>query len=374
MLDYALRDPVKALPPEVNPGGDGRKTLGAAVVARAPLGVVSAITPFNLPFLNIVKIIPALAVGNTVVLKPSPYTPFEALILGSIADEVSLPAGVLNIITGGLEVGALLTTDPRVDLITFTGSDKVGSALQAQAAPTLKRLLLELGGKSALIVRPDADLDAAATAGANSFVAGAGQGCLLTTRHLVHNSIRAGYVQRVATIAAAAKIGDPADPSVVMGPLIRGVQRERTERYVEIALSAGARLVTGGKRPKHLGKGFFYEPTLFDEVDNSWQIAQEEVFGPVAVVIGYDTDEEAIRIANDSQYGLHGGIYSADVGRAYEMALQVQTGYVAINGGSGGLNLAAPFGGIKRSGYGREYGPEGLEEFTYQKSISFHAG
>jgi acyl-CoA reductase-like NAD-dependent aldehyde dehydrogenase len=373
MLDRALSDPVKALPLEVNSTPCGQKMLGGAVVVRAPIGVVSAITPFNLPFLNIVKIIPAMAVGNTVILKPSPYTPFEALILGEIADEVGLPAGVLNIVTGGQEVGFAMTTDPRVDLISFTGSDQVGSALQAQAGPTLKRLLLELGGKSALIVRPDADLDAAARAGANSFVAGSGQGCLLTTRHLVHNSIRAAYVERVAAIASAAKIGDPADPSTVMGPLIRAAQRARTESYVAIATAEGARLVTGGRRPPHLDKGFFYEPTLFDGVDNSWRIAQEEVFGPVAVVIGFDSDEEAVAIANTSQYGLHGGIYSADVGRAYEMALQVQTGYVAINGGSGGLNVAAPFGGIKRSGYGREYGEEGLAEFTYQKSISYHA-
>jgi aldehyde dehydrogenase (NAD+) len=315
-----------------------------------------------------------MATGNSVVLKPSPYTPFEALLLGEIADEVGLPAGVLNIITGGIEVGNAMSSDPRVDLITFTGSDAVGAKLQAQAAPTLKRLLLELGGKSALIVRADADLAAAAMAGANSFSAGSGQGCLLTTRHLVHNSVRADYVERVAAIASKVKIGDPSDPTVAMGPLIRDVQRRRTEDYVQIALSEGARLVTGGARPDHLAKGFFHQPTLFDGVENSSRLAQEEVFGPIAAVIGFDSDEEAIALANDSQYGLHGGIYSADVGTAYEMAMQVETGYVAINGGSGGLSAAAPFGGIKRSGYGREYGVEGLHEYTYQKSISFHAG
>jgi aldehyde dehydrogenase (NAD+) len=374
MLQAALRDGVTAYPPEVNAGPAGIKMLGSAVSVRLPIGVVAAITPFNLPFLNVVKIIPALATGNSVVLKPSPYTPFEALLLGEIADEVGVPAGVLNIITGGVEVGNALSTDPRVDLITFTGSDAVGAKLQAQAAPTLKRLLLELGGKSALIVRPDADLAAAAAAGAGSFTAGSGQGCLLTTRHLVHNSIRADYVERVAAIASNVKIGNPADASVGMGPLIRDVQRQRTEKYVEVALGEGARLITGGARPDHLDKGYFYRPTLFDGVENGWRIAQEEVFGPIAVVIGFDSDEEAIAMANDSQYGLHGGIFSRDVGRAYEMAMQVETGYVAINGGSGGLSVAAPFGGIKRSGYGREYGVEGLHEYTYQKSISFHAG
>jgi NAD-dependent aldehyde dehydrogenases len=373
MLEAALREGVTAYPPEVNPTVGGLKMLGSAVSVRLPIGVVAAITPFNLPFLNIVKIVPALATGNAVVLKPSPYTPFEALLLGEIADEVGLPAGVLNIITGGIQVGNQMSTDPRVDLITFTGSDAVGAKLQAQAAPTLKRLLLELGGKSALIVRSDADLAAAAMTGAASFTAGSGQGCLLTTRHLVHNSVRAEYVERVAALASKAVIGNPADPLVTIGPLIRAVQRERTEQYVDIALAEGARLVTGGARPEHLDKGFFYKPTLFDDVQNGWRIAQEEVFGPIAVVIGFDHDEEAVAIANHSQYGLHGGIFSRDVGRAYEMAMQVETGYVAINGGSGGLSVAAPFGGIKRSGYGREYGVEGLHEYTYQKSISFHA-
>lgn len=374
MLDLATQPQMTAFAPEVNPTPFGGTVLGTAVAVRMPVGVVSAITPFNLPFLNIVKIIPALAVGNCVVLKPSPYTPFEALLLGEIADEVDLPRGVLNIITGGLDVGTAMSTDPRVDLITFTGSDSVGAALQAQSAPTLKRLLLELGGKSALIVRADANLDAAAFAGASSMIAGSGQGCLLTTRHLVHNSVRAAYVERVKAIAESVNIGNPVDPAVTMGPLIRDAQRRRTETYVEIARSEGARLVTGGVRPAGLDKGFFYRPTLFDDVDNRWRIAQEEVFGPVSVVIGFDTDEEAITMANQSQYGLHGGIFSTDTGRAYQMALQIQTGFVAINGGSGGLNVAAPFGGIKRSGYGREYGAAGLEEYTYRKAISFRAG
>ncbi len=372
MINAARQESVTAYAPEINPAPNGSKVLGSAVSVRMPLGVITALTPFNLPFLNVVKIIPALVMGNSVVLKPSPYTPFEALLLGEIADSVGLPAGILNIVTGGVDVGNILTSDPRVDLVTFTGSDEVGSKLQAQAAPTLKRLLLELGGKSALIVRHDADLAAALEVGAASFTAGAGQGCLLTTRHLVHNSIRSEYVSKLAARVENVKLGDPSDPSVTMGPLISAAQRQRTESYVDIALSEGARLVTGGTRPD-MEKGYFYRPTLFDDVQNSWRIAQEEVFGPVAVVIGFDNDDEAISIANDSQYGLHGGIFSADVGRAYEMAMEIATGYVAINGGSGGLNLAAPFGGIKRSGYGREYGVEGLHEYSYQKSISFHA-
>jgi acyl-CoA reductase-like NAD-dependent aldehyde dehydrogenase len=373
-IDICGRDPVTPLPVELTPAFDGRTTLGAGVMVREPMGVVSAITPYNFPFfLNVSKVFPALAAGNTVVLKPSPYTPFEALILGEAAEEAGLPRGALNIVTGGMEVGEILTTDPRVDLVTFTGSDLVGAAIQAQAAPTLKRVLLELGGKSALIVRPDADLQRAAAAGLAGFTIHAGQGCALTTRHLVHNSVREAYVERLTAMAASIKVGDPASPETAMGPLIREAQRKRTEDYVEIARQEGARLVAGGRRPPGLEKGYFFEPTLFVDVDNRSRIAQEEVFGPVGVVIGFETDEEAIALANDSAFGLSGAIYSADAGRAFEMALQLRTGGVAINGGAGTMSSHAPFGGIKRSGYGREYGHEGLNEFTYIKSISFHA-
>ena len=374
-IDICTRDAATSLPVELVPTGGPITTLGAGVMVREPAGVVAAITSFNFPFfLNLGKIIPAMAVGCTVVLKPSPYTPLQALVLGEIADAAGLPPGVLNIVTGGLEVGEALTTDPRVDLVSFTGSDTVGAAIQAQAAPTLKRVLLELGGKSAMIVREDADLDLAAGAGVTGFTAHAGQGCALLTRHLVHNSVRAAYVERLAAAARAIKVGNPADPTVGMGPLIREAQRKRTEDYVGIGLAEGGTLVTGGQRPAGLDKGFFFEPTLFDGVRNESRIAQEEVFGPVGIVIGYDTDEEAIALANDSTYGLSGGIFSQNVGRAYEMALALRTGGVAINGGSGTMSSQLPFGGIKRSGYGREYGLEGLNEYTYIKSIAFHGG
>jgi acyl-CoA reductase-like NAD-dependent aldehyde dehydrogenase len=315
-----------------------------------------------------------MLMGCTVVLKPSPYTPYQALILAEMADEAGIPKGVLNIVTGGKEVGEALTTDPRVDLVSFTGSDAVGSAIQAQSAPTLKRVLLELGGKSALIVRPDADIQGAAMAGLMGFTIHAGQGCALLTRHLVHNSVRAQYTETLKAMVGHVKIGNPADPATGMGPLIREVARARTESYVGIARSQGARLVAGGARPAGLDKGFFYAPTLFDNVENHHRIAQEEVFGPIGIIIGYDSDEEAISLANDSAFGLSGGIYSANVGRAYEMALQLRTGGVAINGGGGKMSSHAPFGGIKRSGYGREYGLEGLNEFTTIKTISFKGG
>jgi len=374
MIEIYARPSVTPLFVETSPNPAGTRNLGAGVLSREPVGVVSAITPYNFPFfLNVGKIVPAMLVGCTVILKPSPYTPFEALILAEAAEEAGLPRGVLNVVTGGFEVGERLTSDKRVDLVSFTGSDAVGAAIQAQSAPTLKRVLLELGGKSALIVRADANLERAALAGLSGFTTHAGQGCALLTRHLVHNSIRDTYVETVKARVAAMKIGNPADPTVHMGPLIREVARARSERYVDIALQQGARLVTGGKRPTDAGAGFFFEPTLFDNVKNDHRIAQEEIFGPIGVVIGFDTDEEAIRIANDSEFGLAGAVFSADAGRAYEIALQLRTGGVAINGGSGQMSSQAPFGGIKRSGYGREYGIEGLNEFTYMKNIHFHA-
>jgi acyl-CoA reductase-like NAD-dependent aldehyde dehydrogenase len=364
-IEVASRPALTPLPIELTPNAQGMTTLGTGVVSREPMGVVGAISPYNFPFfLNIGKVVPALVVGCTVVLKPSPYTPIEALILGECADEAGLPKGIFSVVTGDIAAGQLLTTDARVDLVHFTGSDKVGSAIQAQAAPTLKRIVMELGGKSALIVRPDANLQEAAMAGVGGFITHCGQGCALTTRLLVHNSVRAEFVAMLGATLGHVKIGNPADPSVTYGPLIREVARKRTEDYVAIAQDQGATLVTGGKRPAGLDKGFYYEPTLFDNVRNDSRIAQEEVFGPIGAVIGYDTDEEAIALANASDFGLSGAIYSADAGRAFEMALAIRSGGVAINGGAGTMQSDAPFGGIKRSGYGREYG---------EKVISFHA-
>jgi aldehyde dehydrogenase (NAD+) len=373
-LDHAGRDFTKLSLPELTPAASGRKLLGTSIVRREPVGVVAAITPYNYPFmLNMVKVVPALLMGNSVVLKPSPYTPFSALVFGDAAIEAGLPKGVLNVITGGKEVGELLTTDKRVKLVTFTGSDKVGAAIMAQAAPTLKRLLLELGGKSAMIVRADADLDRAAAAGLSGFTSHCGQGCALMTRHLVHNSVRAQYVEKLKALAEKVTVGDPADPATQMGPLIRAVQRDRVEHFVQGALDSSARLVSGGRRPGHLTRGFFFEPTFFDNVDNSSALAQEEIFGPVGAVIGFDTDEEAIRIANDSEFALAASIFSGDAGLAYEILQQVDTGRGAINGGAGTQLSDEPFGGNRRSGYGRENGIEGLLEFTNPNAISFHA-
>jgi acyl-CoA reductase-like NAD-dependent aldehyde dehydrogenase len=374
LMADALQIQSEMIRPEVTPAMDGSKALGTAEVVYAPIGVVSAITAYNFPFfLNVVKIYHALTMGNTVILKPSPLTPFEAFIFGEAALAIGLPKGVLNIVNGDIDTGTLLSTDPRVDMVTFTGSDKVGAAIVAQSAPTLKKTHMELGGKSALIVRADADIQKAAMTAVSNFTIHAGQGCALTTRVLAHQSIRKPLLDAMQAMLAHVKVGNPVDPSVSMGPLIRANARDRVEYYVGQALDTGANLVFGGRRPD-IEKGFYYLPTLFDGVDNSAVIAQQEIFGPVSVVIGFDNDQEAIAMANHSDFGLAGGIFSADTGRAYEMALEMRTGGVAINGGAGTVLSSAPFGGYKRSGFGREYGRQGLLDFTETKVVSFHAG
>jgi len=374
-LDGVGHDDVRALGPELTPGPGGISTLGTAFVVREPVGVVAAITPYNYPyFLNLAKVVPALLTGNTVVLKPSPYTPFEAIVLAVAAHEAGLPEGVFNLVTGGTVVGEWLTRDKRVDLITFTGSDAVGSAIAAQSAPTLKRLVLELGGKSALIVRADANMKMALAQALRGFTSHAGQGCAMNTRVLVHNSIRGSFVAQLAAAAQSVKVGNPADAGTDMGPLIRSAARDRVEGYVAEGLRSGATLRAGGRRPAHLPRGFYYEPTLFEDDDPGSVIAQEEIFGPVGVVIGYDSDDEAVELANRSLFGLRGGIISADVGRAYEMALRIRTGGITLNGGAGTQLSSGPFGGVKRSGYGRELGEEGLNEFTQLKLIEIQAG
>ncbi|MDP3548767.1 MAG: aldehyde dehydrogenase family protein [Novosphingobium sp.] len=376
-IDYSLREEPRQIPVAsnanmINPTGP--RILGGGTVVREPVGVVSGITGYNFPFLlNLAKVTPALLAGNSLILKPSPFTPYSALMLGQIADEIGLPRGVLNVITGGPDVGTKLTTDPRVDMVTFTGSEAVGAAIMGQAAPTLKRVHLELGGKSAMIVREDADVEAAATMAIMVLSVNAGQGCAITTRFLVHNSVRARFVATAKAVAAHWKVGDPSDPTVLMGPLIRESQRAKVEKLIQSGRDEGSTLVAGGTRPAGLSKGFFVDITLFDNVDNMSTLAQEEVFGPVGCVIGYDTDDEAVKIANESRYGLNGAIMTADAAKAYEMSLQLRTGNVAINGGIGKMAYA-PFGGYKRSGIGREYGPDWLREFQQEKTITYPVG
>ena len=376
-IGHARREQPERLPIDITPNPfapDGPRSIGGTTVVREPLGVVSAITGYNFPFLlNLAKIGPALLAGCTLVLKPSPFTPFSALLFGQVAEEIGLPAGVLNIVTGGIEEGQLLCTDERVDMVTFTGSEGVGVQIMAQAAPTLKKVHLELGGKSALIVREDADVQSAAAMAATVLSINAGQGCAIPTRFLVHESLRPAFAATAAAVAGQIAIGNPADPAIGMGPLIRESQRSKVEHFIELGRSAGARLVCGGGRPEGLDKGFFTEVTVFDDVTNDMAIAQEEIFGPVGCIIGFSTDEEAIRIANDSRYGLNGAIQTADAAKGYEMALQIRAGSVSLNGGTGTMS-DAPIGGYKRSGIGREYGPGWLREYQHEKSIFYPIG
>jgi acyl-CoA reductase-like NAD-dependent aldehyde dehydrogenase len=371
-LDATRRRPdVLPLETAVMPGPGGTGTVATGVVVREPVGVVGAITAYNYPLvLNLAKIVPALLMGNTIVLKPSPFTPLVTLLLADVAHSVGAPGGVLNIVTGGVEVGHGLTSDDRVDLVAFTGSEAVGSAVMTQSAPTIKKVLLELGGKSALIVCDDANVDEAAAGAVYNFTAQAGQGCGALSRLLVHASVKERFIETVKAMLESLTVGDPSDPSVTMGPLIRASQRAKVEGMVGDALADGATVITGGRRPEHLTRGYFYEPTLLTDVDNRDPIAQEEIFGPVSIVIGFDTDDEAIALANASRYGLSGGVFSGDAGRAFDLARRIRTGSVRVNGGSG---IEAPFGGYKRSGIGREYGDVGLDEYTEVKSITFRS-
>ena len=375
--DLARRPELEPRPPVTSIRSDGTGVVGNWVVRREPYGVVAAITPYNFPFLeNVMKLGPALAAGNAVVLKPSPFTPYSALLIAEAAQRADLPPGVVNVLTGGADVGVALTTDPRVDLISFTGSDAVGAAILAAAAPRVTKVLLELGGKSALIVRADADLEIAARAGAQSVTTHAGQGCVLTTRHLVHTSVRDEYLARVRALLEHAVVGDPRDPTTTVGPLIRASARDRVERYVAGALEQGATVVHGAARPAglppHLA-GAYYLPTVLADVDNAWPVAREEIFGPVAVVIEVADDDEAVAVANDSPYGLTGHVVGRDTAAAMELAYRLRTGSVDLNGGPGYTNPAVPFGGRKRSGLGRENGPEGLDEYTVLKTIKYPA-
>ena len=349
--------------------------LGQGVVLREPAGVAALVSAYNFPLLlNIMKLAPALAAGCTVVLKPAPTTPLEALVFGEIADEVGLPPGVINIVTGDADAGRELTTNPMIDLISFTGSDTVGRLVYEQAASSFKKVVLELGGKSANIVCDDADMAKAASAVIRNMVTHAGQGCALLTRTLVHRSRYDELVSMVSEGLAAITVGDPAEPSTMMGPLISAAQRDKVEALIASGVAQGARIAFGGGRPTGLDRGFFLEPTLFVDVDNSMDIAQKEFFGPVGVVIPFDDDDHAVHLANDSDFGLSGNVSAADPVRAYAIAKRIRTGMVTINDGGGSVSPHVPFGGYKQSGLGREWGVAGLEEFLQTKSVLWSAG
>lgn len=338
-------------------------------VEKEAAGVVSAIVAYNYPNqLALAKLAPALAAGCTVVLKGAPDTPLITQALGElIARYTDIPAGVVNVLSSSeVSVGELMTTHPEVDMVTFTGSTAVGRRIMAAAGETLKRVFLELGGKSAMIVLDDADFDLTAMFAAFSVVTHAGQGCALTTRLLVPRARHDEMVQKVAANFGHVRYGDPGDPKTYMGPLISARQRDKVDGMVQRAVAVGATLVTGGTK---VDPGFFYTPTLLAGVDPDSEIAQEEVFGPVLVVIPYEGDDEAVRIANNSIYGLSGGVFSATDERALAVARRIRTGTMSINGGNY-FAPDAPFGGYKQSGIGRESGVAGLEEFLERKTFA----
>ncbi|HUI03251.1 MAG TPA: aldehyde dehydrogenase family protein [Acidimicrobiales bacterium] len=375
-LGYWVEQPVRYeyehwLPPRDVFGQPQRR-----LVRREAVGVVGAITPWNFPLnLNLAKLGPALAAGNTVVLKPAPDTPWSATALGRmIAEETDIPAGVVNVVASSDHmVGEVLTTDPRVDMITFTGSTATGRRIMAKGSDTVKKVFLELGGKSANIVLDDvADPAGAIGVSAIGVCTHAGQGCAITTRLLLPRSRYEEFLEVADTMMGSVTYGDPWDMANLQGPLISAKQLGRVMGYIEKGKAEGARLVRGGGRPAHLGKGFFVEPTLFADVDPKATIAQEEIFGPVLAVIPYEDDDDAVRIANDSIYGLSGAVTSASEERAMAVARRVRTGTLMVNGGFWNAP-DVPFGGYRQSGVGRENGAEGFEEYLEVKAIALPA-
>ena len=341
-------------------------------VLREPAGVVGAITPWNFPHqINLAKVGPALAAGCTVVLKPAPDTPWAAMSVAAIAaSETDIPAGVLNVVNSADHaIGAMLSTDARVDVVSFTGSTATGRKVMANAAESLKRVFLELGGKSAFVILDDADLGAAAAMAAFAACTHAGQGCAITTRLLIPRARYDEVVEMAASTMRSLAAGDPQEPGTICGPVISARQRDRIEGYLRSATDEGGTFACGGGRPADKDRGFFVEPTLITGLDNSATVAQEEIFGPVLVAIPHDGDDDAVRIANQSAYGLSGSVWSGDSGRAWDVARRIRTGTLSINGGVW-YSADMPFGGYKASGIGREMGVAGFEEYLETKAIA----
>ena len=345
--------------------------IGNSLVVREPVGVVGAITPWNYPLHQItLKVAPALAAGCTVVLKPSEVAPFNAFILAEVCEAVGLPAGVFNLVTGyGTPAGEALVKHPAVDMISFTGSTRAGKRISELAAQGVKRVALELGGKSASVILDDADLATAVKSTVNGCYLNSGQTCTALTRMLVPQSKYEEAAKIAADVARTFTVGDPLAETTKLGPLSSHAQLERVRGYIRKGMSEGAELLAGGAEPPENvpSGGYYVKPTVFGKVRNSMAIAQEEIFGPVLSIIPYQDEEEAIRIANDTIYGLAGAVWSKDESRAQRVARRIRAGQVDVNGGA--FNMNAPFGGFKQSGHGREAGVYGLEEFLEYKSL-----
>ncbi|MGW1376359.1 aldehyde dehydrogenase [Streptomyces sp. NPDC002446] len=347
--------------------------LGPILVRREPVGVVAAVVPWNVPqFTAAAKLAPALLAGCSAVLKVSPETPLDAYLLAEIATEAGLPEGVLSILPADREVSEYLVGHPGVDKVSFTGSVAAGRRVMEVAARNLSRVTLELGGKSAAVILPDADLDAA-VAGIVPFAWMInGQACVAQTRILAPRSHYDEIAERFTAAASSLTVGDPLDPATEVGPLVARRQQQRSLDYIALGQQEGAKVLTGGGRPRDRATGWYVEPTLFGEVANSMRIAREEIFGPVICLLPYDDEEQAVRIANDSDYGLSGSVWTADVDHGVDIARRVRTGTYSVNTFS--IDMLGPFGGYKNSGIGREFGPEGFGEYLEHKMIHLPAG
>jgi acyl-CoA reductase-like NAD-dependent aldehyde dehydrogenase len=343
--------------------------LGNSLIVKEPIGVVGCVTPWNYPLHQVVcKVAPALAAGCTLVLKPAELAPLSAFMLAEAAHEIGLPKGVLNIVSGsGRVVGEAIVAHPDVDMVSFTGSLAAGRRIASVAGDGIKKVCLELGGKSAFVVLDDAPFDKAVPAGVNNCMQNSGQTCSAWTRMLVPRAKQDQAIDLAKAQLAKLTLGDPFDKNTRLGPLASAEQRETVLSYIDKGKQEGATLVAGGGRPSSPSKGYYVEPTIFANVDNRMAIAQQEIFGPVLSIIPYDSESEAITIANDSDYGLSGGVWGGTQERALAVARQLRTGQVDINGGR--FNALAPFGGYKKSGIGREIGPLALDEFFQLKSI-----
>ena len=352
---------------ERRPGAYGSDIL----LRKQPVGVVAAVVPWNMPqFLIVTKLVPALLAGCTVVVKPAPETPLDALLLAELLAAADLPPGVVSVVPGGREVGEHLVGHPGVDKVSFTGSTAAGRQVAVACAAGLTQVTLELGGKSAAIVLDDADPATVAGELRMASLTNSGQLCNALTRVLVPAGRNAEFVDAVASVVASLRVGDPSDPETEVGPLVSERQQQRVSEYIDDGIAAGARVVAGGPgRPDGLERGWYVRPTVFADADNDMRIAREEIFGPVLTVIPYADEADAVRIANDSEYGLAGSVFTADVDRGLDVAARIRTGTFGVNQGYI-MDPAAPFGGVKGSGYGRELGREGLDGYLDVTSIS----